>query len=61
MTRGRLWLLTACTMAAFAGNSLWCRLALSETDATAADFTALRLVSGALMLHDSVDPRTQVS
>lgn len=41
-------------MAAFAGNSLWCRLALSETDATAADFTALRLVSGALMLHGLV-------
>lgn len=37
-------------MIAFAGNSLLCRLALAHTNIDAASFTALRLVSGALML-----------
>lgn len=37
-------------MIAFAGNSLLCRLALKNTSIDAATFTALRLVSGALML-----------
>ena len=37
-------------MAAFAGNSLLCRMALKETGIDAASFTAIRLVSGALVL-----------
>lgn len=46
----RTLVLTALAMAAFAGNSLLCRLALKETGIDAASFTALRLVSGALVL-----------
>ncbi|WP_426148378.1 DMT family transporter [Polaromonas sp. DSR2-3-2] len=42
--------LTMLAMAAFAGNSLLCRLALKETGIDAASFTAIRLVSGALVL-----------
>ena len=42
--------LTALAMAAFAGNSLLCRLALKETGIDAGSFTAIRLVSGALVL-----------
>ena len=37
-------------MTAFAGNSLLCRVALKHTSIDAASFTAIRLVSGALML-----------
>ena len=37
-------------MIAFAGNSLLCRLALKNTGIDAATFTAIRLVSGAIML-----------
>lgn len=37
-------------MLAFAGNSLLCRIALKQTPIDAASFTAIRLVSGALML-----------
>lgn len=37
-------------MMAFAGNSLLCRLALKGTGIDAATFTAVRLVSGAMML-----------
>ena len=37
-------------MLAFAGNSLLCRIALKETAIDAASFTAIRLVSGALLL-----------
>ena len=42
--------LTALAMAAFAGNSLLCRLALQHTAIDPASFTAVRLVSGALVL-----------
>jgi drug/metabolite transporter (DMT)-like permease len=42
--------LTALAMAAFAGNSLLCRQALSGTDIDAASFTTIRLLSGALAL-----------
>lgn len=42
--------LTALTMIAFAGNSLLCRLALKHTTIDAASFTAIRLISGALIL-----------
>ncbi|MBV0932085.1 DMT family transporter [Marinobacterium sp. A346] len=37
-------------MLAFAGNSLLCRIALTETAIDAASFTSVRLVSGALVL-----------
>lgn len=50
MTRLRLAALTALTMIAFAGNSLFCRMALKETGIDAASFTSVRLLSGAAML-----------
>jgi len=37
-------------MIAFAGNSLFCRAALIHTNIDAASFTAIRLISGAIML-----------
>ena len=46
----RVLILTALAMLAFAGNSVLCRLALKATSLDAASFTALRLISGALML-----------
>lgn len=50
MPSARTVLLTALTMAAFAGNSLLCRAALKGTTIDAASFTAIRLLSGALAL-----------
>lgn len=50
MISGRTLILTSLSMAAFAGNSLLCRLALKQTEIDAASFTAIRLVSGALVL-----------
>lgn len=50
MPSARTPLLTALTMAAFAGNSLLCRAALKGTTIDAASFTAIRLVSGAVVL-----------
>ena len=50
MPRARAIVLTALAMLAFAANSLLCRIALRDTAIDAASFTALRLVSGALML-----------
>jgi drug/metabolite transporter (DMT)-like permease len=41
---------TALAMIAFAANSLLCRIALRETSIDPASFTAIRLVSGALVL-----------
>ena len=46
----RLVAYTTLTMVAFAGNSLFCRIALKETSIDAASFTSIRLLSGALML-----------
>lgn len=43
-------MLTAIAMFAFAGNSLLCRLALKDTQIDPASFTAVRLVSGGLVL-----------
>ena len=37
-------------MMAFAGNSLLCRVALTQTGIDAASFTTIRLISGAVML-----------
>jgi len=41
---------TTLTMIAFAGNSLFCRMALKETAIDPATFTSVRLLSGAAML-----------
>ena len=46
----RVMALTALAMAAFAGNSLLCRMALAHTSIDAASFTSIRLSSGAAML-----------
>ncbi len=50
MTPARLLALTSLAMLAFAGNSLLCRLALTQTPIDPASFTSVRLLSGALML-----------
>lgn len=50
MTRVRLFIYTTLTMIAFAGNSLFCRMALKETAIDAASFTSVRLLSAAIML-----------
>ena len=49
-SRAAVYALTALTMAAFAANSVLCRLALSTTGIDAAPFTAVRLAAGALVL-----------
>lgn len=48
--RLRVLALTAIAMLAFAGNSLLCRMALRHTTIDPASFTAIRIVSGAMML-----------
>ena len=50
MLPSRLPALTIATMIAFAGNSLLARVALRDTALDAASFTAVRLVSGAVVL-----------
>lgn len=50
MSSARLIALTIMAMIAFAGNSLLCRLALTQTSIDAASFTAIRLASGAVVL-----------
>ncbi|PKO59300.1 MAG: EamA family transporter [Betaproteobacteria bacterium HGW-Betaproteobacteria-18] len=50
MTSIRLTVLTLITMLCFAGNSVFCRLALRQTSIDAASFTSVRLISGALVL-----------
>ena len=50
MSYARIIALTSLTMLAFAGNSLLCRAALKHTSIDAASFTAIRLISGAVML-----------
>lgn len=50
MSYARTISLTSLAMLAFAGNSLLCREALKDTAIDPASFTAIRLVSGALML-----------
>ena len=50
MSPVRLTALTLFAMLCFAGNSVLCRLAFQRTGIDAASFTAIRLVSGALML-----------
>jgi drug/metabolite transporter (DMT)-like permease len=46
----RTFVLTCITMCAFAANSLLCRAALAEPAIDAMSFTAVRLISGALVL-----------
>jgi len=50
MSYARVIALTSLAMIAFAGNSLLCRIALKDTSIDAASFTAIRLISGAVML-----------
>jgi drug/metabolite transporter (DMT)-like permease len=50
MTHLHTLVMTTLAMAAFAGNSLLCRLALKQTEIDASSFTAIRLISGALVL-----------
>lgn len=50
MSRTRISILTLVTMLAFAGNTLFCRMALKLTAIDAASFTSIRLVSGAATL-----------
>ncbi len=50
MSYARIISLTCLAMIAFAGNSLLCRQALKHTSIDPASFTAIRLVSGALVL-----------
>lgn len=49
-SHARVIVLTSLAMAAFACNSLLCRLALKQTRIDAASFTTIRLASGAVML-----------
>ena len=50
MSRARLVGLTLIALLAFAGNSLLCRAAFTQTTIDPASFTALRLLSGAITL-----------
>ncbi len=50
MSNARVIALTSLAMVAFACNSLLCRVALKRTGIDAASFTAIRLISGAVML-----------
>jgi drug/metabolite transporter (DMT)-like permease len=50
MPRMRVALLTTLAMIAFAGNSLFCRLALQEKAIDAVSFTSIRIIAGALAL-----------
>lgn len=51
MTRTKVSALTLLTLVGFAGNSLLCRSALTETNIDAASFTTIRITSGALLLY----------
>lgn len=50
MSSARVLLLTALAMAAFAANSLLCRIALRDTAIDAVTFTTVRLIAGAITL-----------
>ena len=58
MSYARIIILTSLAMIAFAGNSLLCRLALNLTNIDAASLTAIRLISGAIMLWLVVQMRS---
>src|SRR5438552_4001241 len=57
----RLFILTLIAMIAFAGNSLICRLALTQTTIDAASFTFTRILSGAVALSLIVTIRKRTS
>ena len=57
----RLIILVSIAMLAFAANSILNRMALAESEAGAASFAALRLLSGALMLVAIVQMRGQAN
>ena len=57
----RLIIVVSITMLAFAANSILNRMALTESEAGAASFAALRLLSGALMLVAIVQMRGQAN
>src|SRR5206468_12718485 len=57
----RLFILTLLAMIAFAGNSLICRLALTQTTIDAASFTFTRILSGAVALSLFVTIRKRSS
>jgi drug/metabolite transporter (DMT)-like permease len=59
MSRARLVSLTLIALLAFAGNSLLCRAAFTQTTIDPASFTALRLLSGAITLAFLVVLRTR--
>jgi drug/metabolite transporter (DMT)-like permease len=61
ITTARTLALTALAMAAFAGNSLLCRLALQHAAIDPASFTTARLLSGALVLGALVQWRNRRS
>ncbi|MEH6344046.1 MAG: DMT family transporter [Bermanella sp.] len=46
-----LYLTVSLALIAFAGNSVLCRLALSQPNMDASSFTIIRLISGAIMLY----------
>lgn len=50
LSPGRLILLVAFTMFAFAANSIFCRLALKGSHIDPASFTTIRLISGSIVL-----------
>lgn len=50
MSPKRIIVLTTLSMIAFACNSILARVALKQTDIDAASFTAIRLISGAIVL-----------
>jgi len=57
----RRFILTLLAMIAFAGNSLICRLALTQTTIDAASFTFIRILSGAVALWLVVTIRKRTS
>src|SRR5436190_22205660 len=57
----RLFILTLLAMIAFAGNSVICRLALTQTTIDAASFTFTRILSGAVALSLIVTIRKRTS
>lgn len=58
--RSNNFLMTSIAMLAFAGNSILCRMALSEEATSAESFTLIRLLSGALMLSLLIGGRNAV-
>lgn len=61
MNAGRTAALTAAALVGFAANSVLCRLALRGAEIDAASYTALRLVSGAVVLAALAWPRSSAS